>query len=146
MIIVVREAVPDDEEIFYRFNSALSERDLPREGFSQAFRVNLAHSNNLYIVAEADGEAIGMGSCHVQWLLHHAAPIAEIQELYVLPGFRSQGVGEILIKRLIGFAGSKNAEQVELSTNKKRVDAQRFYSREGFVNHHLKWTKPVSDE
>ena len=75
----------------------------------------------------------------LEWLLHHAAPIAEVQEMYVVPQYRSMGVGARLLHALVDFARSCNAENVELSSQKKRVDAHRFYVREGFQNNHLKF-------
>lgn len=88
---------------------------------------------------------VGMGSCHVQWLVHHAAPIAEVQELYVVPEYRSQGIGAHLLNALIEFARSKNALQVELSSQLRRVDAHRFYYRQNFINNHLKFVYPLSE-
>ncbi len=143
---MIRQADHGDEETFRRFNSSLSERDLPEDGFAYAFRENLKQENNRYLIAEKNGRPAGMGSCHVQWLLHHAAPIAEIQELYVLPEFRSRGIGILLIEALVAFARSKNAEQIELSTHRKRIDAHRFYAREGFSDSHLKWVRSITAE
>ena len=139
--ITIRSALAGDEEVFYRLNCGLSEKELSRHGFSTAFRENIALPNACYLLAESEGEVVGMGSCHVQWLLHHAAPIAEIQELYVAPGFRSTGVGAVLLEKLTEFATSKKAEQLELSTHKRRADAHRFYTREGFDCSHFKWVK-----
>ncbi|ODS82385.1 MAG: hypothetical protein ABS46_09115 [Cytophagaceae bacterium SCN 52-12] len=139
--ITVRRALPEDEEVFYRLNCGLSEKELSRHGFSAAFRENIALPNACYLAADKNGEIIGMGSCHVQRHLHHAAPVAEILELYVVPGHRSTGAGAVLLESLTEFAKSKNAVQLELSTHKRRVDAHRFYAREGFEYSHFKWVK-----
>lgn len=139
--ISIRKALPGDEEVFYHLNCGLSEKELPRHEFSAAFRENIALPGACYLVAEARGQVIGMGSCHVQRHLHHAAPVAEIMELYVLPELRSAGAGVLLLESLTGFAKSKNAAQIELSTHKRRVDAHRFYAREGFDCSHFKWVK-----
>jgi PhnO protein len=139
--IAIRKALPEDEEVFYRLNCGLSEKELSRHGFSAAFRENIALPNACYLAADKDGKIIGMGSCHVQWHLHHAAPVAEIMELYVVPEHRSGCIGASLLEKLIEFAKSKNAVQVELSTHKRREDAHRFYAREGFECSHFKWVK-----
>lgn len=139
--VFVRDVTLEDEEVLYRFNLALSERPLSREAFSVAFRTNVTAGSNKYLIAEIEGVPVGMGSCHVQWLLHHASPMAEVQELYVSPEFRSRGVGALLLQTLEAFARSKGADQVELSTNKKRIDAHRFYSSQGYHDSHLKWVK-----
>jgi PhnO protein len=139
--IEIRDVTASDEDVVYRFMCELSGKALSRTGFSTALTQNLSNENNRYLLAEVGGEAVGMGSCHVQWLLHHAAPIAEVQELYVVPGFRSKGVGALLLSKLEEFARSRQADQIELSTNRVRRDAQRFYAREGYRDSHLKWVK-----
>lgn len=143
--IEIREATAGDLETLFRFNMALSDRSLSREGFENAVRANLPNENNRYLIALVNGVPAGVGSCHVQWLLHHAEPIAEVQEMYVEPAFRSQGIGALLLHELEEFARSRGANQVELSTNRRRLDAHRFYGREGYNDSHLKWVKKKSE-
>jgi len=141
----IRAAELSDAELLYRFICDLEDEQLNWEGFYYALTTNLPHEGNIYLIAEVDGMPVGMGSCHVQWLVHHAAPIAEVQELYVVPEYRSQGIGAHLLNALIEFARSKNALQVELSSQLRRVDAHRFYYRQNFINNHLKFVYPLSE-
>lgn len=144
--ITIREAEVGDVELLYRLVCALEEMELSHEDFCQACDRNLPAPNTMYLIAEADGVPVGMGSCHVQWLLHHAAPIAEIQELYVLPEYRSKAVGARLMAGLKDFARTKKALQIEVSTHKKRTEAHRFYAREKFTSNHFKWVFSIAEE
>jgi PhnO protein len=76
-------------------------------------------------------------------LLHHAALIGEIQEMIVAEKFRSTGVGKLLIAELITMAKSEGIHQLEVTSNKKRENAHRFYLREGFAQSHFKFTRTI---
>ncbi len=79
-----------------------------------------------------------MVSCHIQPLLHHAALVSEIQEMYVKDEFRSQQIGKALMEYVVGFAKSMGAVQMEVTSRSTRENAHRFYQREGFEKSHVK--------
>ena len=51
-------------------------------------------------------------------------------------GVRSQGVGKALIEWAIARARERGCIMVQLTTDKARVDAKRFYEGLGFVASH----------
>lgn len=140
---VIRDARAADETLLYGFICELEESELPREAFGIVWKQCLADPYIKYLIAEQDGTPVGMGSCSVRPLLHHAGLVAEIEELYVVPAGRSFGTGALLLERLVAFAEEKGAIQVEVASNKRRVQAHRFYEREGFRNSHFKLTRPL---
>ena len=96
-----------------------------------------------YQLAVLDGAAIGMIGLHMQFHLHHARWIGEIQELVVMPQARGLRVGSTLLAWAEETARAAGAELTELSTSVKRVDAHRFYLREGYAQSHFRFTKPL---
>lgn len=58
-----------------------------------------------------------------------------IQELYVLPEYRSKKVGHELIKKVLEFAKSKGWRRIEVGAPDREVWARtmKFYLKEGFV-------------
>lgn len=96
-----------------------------------------------YQLAELDGKIIGMIGLHMQFHLHHARWIGEIQELVVMPQARGLKVGSQLLAWAEDVARQAGAELTELSTSVKRVDAHRFYVREGYTQSHFRFTKPL---
>lgn len=138
MEVLIRPARVSDQETFYRLLCDLENETLGRDGFEKAFLKNIKNDDIGYFIAERGGDPIGLASCHVQMLLHHAAPIAEIQEIYVVPNCRSLGVGKRLMAVMREFARQHGALQLEVTTRQTRTDAHRFYEREGFVNSHFK--------
>lgn len=111
---------------------------LDRPGFDAAFDRNIASPNITYFLAEHDRQPVGMVSCHIQPLLHHAALVSEIQEMYVEPKYRSQQVGKALMAHVTAFAKGEGAIQMEVTSRATRGQAHRFYEREGFEKSHVK--------
>lgn len=109
--------------------------------FHDVYEHNLRAEHITYFVAEMEGEVIGMISCHIQSLLHHAFLVAEVQEMFVFPSFRSLGVGQSLMNCVVQFAAKQGACQVEVTSRASRTNAHRFYEREGFENSHVKLVK-----
>jgi PhnO protein len=138
LTLTIRRAIAADVDIVYGLISDLENRLMDRTNFDFVFNTNLNNELVAYYIAEIDGEAVGMGSCHVQTLLHHASFVAEVQELIVYASHRSKQIGKRLMESLVAFAKSKGATQIEVSSRKFRESAHRFYEREGFENSHFK--------
>ena len=136
--LYIRSATREDEETIYRMICDLENKELSRTDFNQVFQTNLAQERICYLIAELENKPVGMGSCHVQLLLHHVCMVAEIQEMYVAPEHRSREIGKALVEQLIVFAKSKGALQIEVTSNNVRENAHRFYQKEGFKKSHVK--------
>lgn len=134
----IREAALDDESTIFGMICDLENTVLIAKEFETVFRKNIATENITYFIAEWDGEPIGMVSCHIQSLLHHTALVSEIQEMYVVPQYRSKSVGRELMNHVVIHAKSKGAIQMEVTSRATREDAHRFYQKEGFAKSHVK--------
>lgn len=134
----IREAGLDDMDVIYRMICGLENMEMDRHGFDFVFQKNLISPNIRYFIASYAGEDAGMVSCHIQPLLHHAALVSEIQEMYVKDEFRSQQIGKALMEHVVGFAKSMGAVQMEVTSRSTRENAHRFYQREGFEKSHVK--------
>ena len=146
MELLIRPARADDAATLHQMLSDLENELLPVEPFTTIFLKNLADDRVGYFIAEWCGEAVGMASCHVQLLLHHAAPVAEIQEMYVRPELRSQRIGQHLLEAVKLFARQREAGQLEVASNQSRAGAHRFYEREGFQKTHFKLVRKAGKE
>ena len=60
-----------------------------------------------------------------------------------MPKVRSSGIGSQLLAWAEETARDQGAEMTELSTSTQRVNAHRFYQREGYVPSHLRFTKAL---
>lgn len=136
----IRNATAADFETVYDFINRLEDDILDRERQRAIFADNLSNPNILYLLAFSGNEPVGFLSLHIQNLLHHGGPIGEIQEMFVLEGARSLGVGKKLIDEIKRFANERGILQLEVTSSFRREAAHRFYEREGFVHTHKKFT------
>ena len=86
---------------------------------------------------------IGFVSLHIQELLHHQKRVAEVQELCVDEKFTGMGFGKLMLDKAIQEAEKQNCEIIELAASNKRVEAHRFYEREGWERSHFKFTRKL---
>ena len=139
----LRPATAEDVDAVYGLICELKQAELDRSAFHAGFAANLLDHNMRYQLAEQNGHIIGMIGLHMQFHLHHTNWIGEIQELVVMPQARGLRVGSQLLAWAEEFARQAGAEMTELSTSVKRLDAHRFYLREGYTQSHFRFTKPL---
>ncbi len=137
-MISIRPARHTDLSFVYDCLCDLEETMLNPAAFEQIFLANVDNPAVRYVVAEADNVPVGFLDCSVQQLLHHAGPVAEIQEMYVLPNWRSQGIGEQLINHIVAMARHEGWVNLEVTSNRRRTRTHEFYERMGFANTHVK--------
>ena len=67
--------------------------------------------------------------------------VALLDELYVVPHLRNQGIGSAIIELLLALAVEHGIDLIEINVDEGDVDAARFYERHGFGA-----SEPGSDE
>jgi len=144
--VTIHRASEADRAVIYQMICGLENMVLDRPGFDTAFDRNIASPNIAYFLAQHDGKPVGMVSCHIQPLLHHAALVSEIQEMYVDPEYRSQRIGNALMEHVTAFAKGEGAIQMEVTSRATREQAHRFYEREGFEKSHVKLVRYFKNE
>lgn len=105
--------------------------------YLEAFRAIDRDPAHLLLVAEADGRVMAtMQLSFLPGIARRGAWRAEIEGVRVDAAYRGQGIGAAMIRWSTEEAGRRGCTQVQLTTNKQRSDAHRFYARLGFVNSH----------
>lgn len=94
--------------------------------------------NNELVVAEtADGIVIGvLQITFIPYLTYRGGWRALIEGVRVASGFRSGGVGKRMLDWAIQRAKDRGCRVVQLTSDKSRPDAVRFYEQLGFVASH----------
>lgn len=136
--LLIRKATQADKETIYAMICDLENTEIDRPGFDMAYEKNIKAENITYFIAVLNGIPVGMVSCHIQPLLHHAALVSEIQEMYVRPEFRSQSIGHELMQRVVAHAKENGAIQIEVTSRSTRESAHKFYQKEDFAKSHVK--------
>jgi GNAT superfamily N-acetyltransferase len=60
---------------------------------------------------------------------------AYLEELYVVPDHRGEGVGGAIMAAAMELARERDAVEMHINVDEPDVDARRFYERLGFRNH-----------
>jgi len=142
-LITTRNAMITDFDIVNDFIEELENIRFDRQKQLEIFKKNITNPENIYLVAEENGSVVGYLSCHVQSLLHHGGRVGEIQEMFVSNKKRSHGIGKLLLNRLRVLAAEMDLVQLEVTSNKDRLMAHKFYARQDFKLTHKKFTLPL---
>lgn len=105
--------------------------------YEAAFGVIDTDPAQLLVVAEADNRVVGtLQLTFIPGLARRGALRAQIEAVRVADSFRRDGLGSALLGWAIEEARRRGCALVQLTTDKSRTDAHRFYQRLGFIASH----------
>lgn len=108
------------------------------EPYVRAFAEIDADPNNELIVAERDGAPVGvLQITYAPNLTYEGGRRATIEGVRVARDARGGGLGAALIEHAVERARARGCRIVQLTTNRERSDAIRFYERLGFSGTHV---------
>ena len=94
-------------------------------------------NNELIVVETTDGQVAGMLQLtFIPYLTYRGGWRALIEAVRVASPMRSHGVGRRLFEWAIGRARERGCHLIQLTSDKARPDAIRFYESLGFVASH----------
>ena len=106
--------------------------------YGRAFDVIDRDPNQQLLVAELEGRVVGMLQItYVPGLSRRGAWRANIEGLRVDSSVRGRGIGSWLMARALEHARRRGCRLAQLTSDKRRADAHRFYERLGFVDSHV---------
>lgn len=140
----IRMAKLADTKTIYDLICDMENTKLDYNKFEKVFNSYLNDSRFFCIVAERDNSVIGCLNLRIEYQLHHTEKIAEIMELAVMDIFRSKGIGKKLFEKASEIAKNNNCLQIEVCCNQLRLDAHRFYERQGMHKFHYKLSMDLS--
>ena len=105
--------------------------------YERAFARIDAEPAQLLVVGEVDGEPV----CTLQLtvipgLARGGALRGQLEAVRVRSDLRGQGIGEALLRWAVDELRSRGCAVAQLTTDKRRTDAHRFYARLGWVASH----------
>lgn len=96
-----------------------------------------ADPNQELVIAELGGEAVGMFQLtYIPGLMRRGMWRGLVEGVHIAPSHRNQGLGGEMMEWAIERCRERGCGMVQLTSNKKRVDAHRFYRRLGFEQSH----------
>ena len=144
MILSFREARRDDvprlvEMLADDELGALRERfaDPLPDSYYEAFAAIETDPNNEIVIAESEGAIAGFLQLpYIPNLTHQGSWRAMVEGVRVDSAQRGAGIGQQLIQEAIRRAKQRGARLIQLTTDKTRQDALRFYESQGFQSTH----------
>ena len=108
------------------------------EPYLKAFDALMAQKGNAIVVGDDSGDVVAcLQLLVVPGLSRQGATRAFIEGVRVASKLRGKGVGEALVRHAIDKARNAGCRLVQLTSDKSRGDAHRFYERLGFVASHV---------
>ncbi|WP_332685314.1 GNAT family N-acetyltransferase [Bosea sp. (in: a-proteobacteria)] len=105
--------------------------------YRAAFEAIHASKATTLLVAELEGKVVGtLQVTLTPGLVHRGRTRARLESVHVDPARRSGGIGAAMVGYAIDFARRRGAGLVELTSDKAREAAHRFYLRLGFRQTH----------
>ena len=106
-------------------------------GYHAAFETIARDPNNELVVAELGGRIVGvLQLTFIPYMTYKGSWRALIEGVRVDSSVRSGGIGRKLVEWAIGRARERGCHMVQLTSDKTRPDAIRFYESLGFVASH----------
>jgi len=132
----VRVATPADAAIAARllhdFNSEYDEYTPGTEALAERAR-ELIETGEVTILLGGDGD-VGLVQLRFRPSIWSDSLEAYLQELYVAPAHRGNGIGRALLETAIHLARERGASSIDLGTSVDDVAAIGLYESAGFTN------------
>lgn len=112
-------------------------RDPLPQSYRDAFNAITTDPRQTLIVGEDAGIIVAcLQLTFIPGLSHKGAWRAQIESVRVSAARRGHGIGDALMRYALDLARRQGCRTAQLTTDKTRNDAHRFYSRLGFVASH----------
>lgn len=134
--IIIRAAVPGDEAVIFSLIRALAEYEKLTDqviGSETLLRSHLFGDRPYAeaILSEIDGAAVGFALFFYNYSTFLTKPGIYLEDLFVLPDYRSQGIGKALLIDLAQRAIAQDCGRLEWSVLDWNEPAIGFYQRMG---------------
>ena len=144
MPLTYRRALPSDLPFIIKTVVAgiiVPTDDDPADATSGEYRAALAaidaDPNEEMFVVESDALPIGCFQLsYIPGLLRRGMWRGQIELVHIAEKYRNRGFGSEMMRWAIARCRERGCGMIQLTSNKKRTDAHRFYARLGFAASH----------
>ncbi|RNC87870.1 MAG: GNAT family N-acetyltransferase [Winogradskyella sp.] len=110
---------------------------LPEEYHTAFQNINADQNQELIVVEDENSEIIGtLQLSFIQYLTYRGGIRAQIEAVRIRKDKRGLGIGQTMFQWAINRAKERNAHLLQLTTDKKRPNAIKFYEDLGFKSTH----------
>ena len=101
---------------------------------SRRFRELLDREDVLVLLAGSEGAWTGFAYLTLRPTPYYDGRLAQLEELYVVPGLRARGIGTALLTEAVRVVRQRGGAEMHINVDEVDTDTRRFYERHGFVN------------
>ncbi|MDX5594438.1 GNAT family N-acetyltransferase [Pseudovibrio sp. SPO723] len=107
--------------------------------YAAAFKeIEKAPEADIFVAVDSQGTVLSTYQLTLEkGLAFQGRPRATVESMHTRADQRGKGIGRAMIAHAKQTAAEKGCCMVQLTSNAQRVDAHRFYLREGFEQSHL---------
>jgi ribosomal protein S18 acetylase RimI-like enzyme len=135
-VAAIRLALPEDAPTFGRllhaFNAEFGD-PTPTAEVLAARAAPLLESGEIVVLFAGDGPE-GFAQLRFRPSLYFVGSDAYLEELYVVPKRRGEGIGRALLEAVLAEARARGAAHIDLCTGEEDVAARALYESCGFTN------------
>jgi GNAT superfamily N-acetyltransferase len=145
-MLEIQTAQPADlAPIFQLLRTQLEEHDvvLTEQALQHATQGLIEdHALGRILTARLGGELVGVAVISFLWTLEHGGPAAWLDEVYVEPSRRGDGIGRKLVEAAMQVARDSGCIALDLEVDAGHEAAERLYERMGFRRHRrVRWVR-----
>lgn len=120
--------------LLYDFNNEFETPGPTAEQLSARFRSLLVRDDVLVLLSGTAEAPTGFAFLTLRPTPYYDGTLAQLEELYVQPDLRDQGIGTVLLKTALLRVRERGAAEMHINVDEVDTDARRFYERHGFTN------------
>lgn len=98
------------------------------------------------VVAESDGDVVGLVIVHLEHGLEYDAIDGRIMGLVIDERWRGRGLGKRLMREMERWCQERGAGRVLLTSGNRRADAHKFYDALGYERTGVRFIKRLQKE
>ena len=147
--VAVRMAAPGDwaavAGLLVELGRGVAEGTADDPTHRQSFAGHIRQLGNVTLVAELDGEVVGVIDMEYHQRLGDHRPQARVNDVVVTERARGAGVGTSLLRRAEELARKRGCFRMALVTATWREASLAFYRREGWQDYGEWFVKPLTE-
>ncbi|MDZ5661535.1 GNAT family N-acetyltransferase [Nocardioides sp. S-58] len=137
-MIDVRRASTADAAVLARllwdFNTEFDTETDDADVLEERFTRLLSLDDVVAVLAEDGDRPVGFALMTLRPAIWFDGPVSQLEELYVVPGLRSHGIGTRVLDLCKRLAREHGSPEMHIGVDEVDVDTRRFYERHGYVN------------
>ena len=120
--------------LLHDFNTEFGSPTPDADALAARFAVLLGRDDQVALLAGSPEEPTGFAYLTLRLSPYYDGPVALLEELYVVPHLRDQGLGTALLTSAMEVVRGRGSEEMQINVDEVDADTRRFYERHGFTN------------